>query len=84
MLSAVFLDSCAFALPPARIGNYVSSAHQAGDDAFTRSNQQPLQTGLVIVSDTAELVQLRIFRKRLLLASEKAYSGTWAVRFLWR
>lgn len=37
-----------------------------------------------MVSDTSELVQLRIFRKRLLLASEKAYSGTWAVRFMWR
>ncbi len=84
MLSAVFLVSCAFALPPAGIGNYVSSEHEAGDDAFMRINQRPLQTGLVMVLDTAELVQLRIFRKRLLLASEKDYSGTWAVRFLWR
>ncbi|MGH7147140.1 MAG: hypothetical protein ACREIJ_04465 [Nitrospiraceae bacterium] len=55
MLSAVFLVSCASAVPPARIGDYVSSEHQAGDDAFTRINQRPLQAGLVVVSDTADL-----------------------------
>jgi hypothetical protein len=54
MLSAVFLVSCASTVPPARIGEYVSSEHQAGDDAFTRINQRPLQAGLVVVSDTEE------------------------------
>jgi hypothetical protein len=55
MLSAVLLVSCASAIPPARIGDYVSSDHQVGDDAFARINQRPLQTGLVVVSDTTEL-----------------------------
>jgi len=54
MLSAVFLISCASAIPPARIGDYVSSEHQAGDEAFARIDQRPLQAGLVVVSDTAE------------------------------
>ena len=31
MLSAVFLVSCASAIPPARIGDYVSSGHQPGE-----------------------------------------------------
>ena len=53
LLSVVFLVSCVSAIPPARIGDYVSSGRQAGDDAFTRSDQQPLQAGLVVVSDTA-------------------------------
>ena len=54
MLSAVFVVSCASAIPPARIGEYVSSKHQAGQNAFARINQRPLQAGLVVVSDTAE------------------------------
>jgi hypothetical protein len=54
MLSAVFLVSCASAIPPARIGDYVSSEHQAGGEAFTRIDQRPLQAGLVMVSDMAE------------------------------
>lgn len=54
MLSAVFLVSCASAIPPARIGDYVSSEHQAGDEALARIDQRPLQAGLVVVSDTAE------------------------------
>ena len=54
MLSAVFLVSCASAIPPARIGDYVSSEHKAGDEALTRIDQRPLQAGLVVVSDTAE------------------------------
>ena len=55
MLSTVFLVSCASAIPPARIGDYVPSEHQAGNDAFTKINQRPLQAGLVVVSDTADL-----------------------------
>jgi hypothetical protein len=54
MLSAVFLVSCASAIPPARIGEYVSSGHQVGGDAFTRIDQRPLEAGLVVLSDTAE------------------------------
>ena len=46
MLSVAFLVSCASTIPPARIGDYVSSEHRAGDDAFTRINQRPLQVGL--------------------------------------
>lgn len=54
MLSAVFLVSCASAIPPARIGEYVSLWRQVGGDAFMRIDQRPLQAGLVVVSDTAE------------------------------
>jgi len=54
MLSAVFLVSCASANPPARIGDYVSSEHQADGEAFTRIDQRPVQAGLVMVSDMAE------------------------------
>jgi len=54
MLSTVFLVSCASAIPPARIGDYVSSERQVGENAFARINQRPLQAGLVVVSDTAE------------------------------
>ena len=52
-LSAVFLVSCASAIPPARIGDYISTEHLAGENAFTRIKQRPLQAGLVVVSDTA-------------------------------
>ena len=55
ILSVVFLVSCASAIPPARIGEYVSSKHRAGDGAFTTINQRPLQAGFVVVSDTADL-----------------------------
>ena len=54
MLSTVFLVSCASAIPPARIGDYISSEHQAGDGAFARVDQRPLQAGLVVVSDMTE------------------------------
>lgn len=54
ILSAAFLASCASAIPPARIGVYVSSEHQAGGDAFTMIDQRPLRAGLVVVSDTAD------------------------------
>ena len=36
MLSAVFVVSCASTIPSARIGDYVSSERQAGDEAFAR------------------------------------------------
>jgi len=53
MLGAAFLVSCAAAIPPARIGDYISSERLAGENAFARMNQRPLQAGLVVVSDTA-------------------------------
>jgi hypothetical protein len=54
ILNVAFLASCASAVPPARIGDYVSSVRQVGGNAFTRIDQRPLQAGLVVVSDTAE------------------------------
>ena len=54
MLSAVLLVSCASAIPPARIGEYVPSEHRAGDEAFRRINQRPLEAGLVVVSDMGD------------------------------
>jgi hypothetical protein len=55
MVSAVFLVSCASAIPPARIGDYVSSKHRASGSAVTTIYQRPLRAGLVVVSDTADL-----------------------------
>jgi hypothetical protein len=37
------------------MGDYVSSTHRTGHDGLTAINQRPLQTGLVVVSDTADL-----------------------------
>ncbi len=54
MLSAVLFVSCASAVPPARIGEYVSSWRQVSSEAFTKIDQRPVQAGLVMVSDTAE------------------------------
>jgi len=54
MLNMALLVSCASAVPPARIGDYLSSGRQASGDAFTRIDQRPLEVGLVMVSDTAD------------------------------
>jgi hypothetical protein len=54
MLTAVFVVSCASAIPLAQIGDYVSSERQAGDEALTRIDQRPLQAGLIVVSDRPE------------------------------
>jgi hypothetical protein len=53
MLSMALLVSCASAIPPARIGDYLSPGRQASNDAFMRIDQRPLEIGLVMVSDTA-------------------------------
>lgn len=53
VLSAVCVVSCASAIPPARIGDYVSSERKAGDEALARIDQRPLQAGLIVLSDTA-------------------------------
>ena len=54
MLSAALLASCASAVPPSRLGDYVSSEHRAGESALTQIEQRPFKAGLVLVSDTAE------------------------------
>ena len=54
ILSGVLLASCASAIPPPRIGDYVSSRYQVDSDALAKISQRPLRTGLVVVSDTAE------------------------------
>jgi hypothetical protein len=54
MFSAVFLVSCASTIPPARIGDYLSSGSQVDGAAFARIDQRPLQTGLVVVSDAID------------------------------
>lgn len=53
LLSVALSVSCASAIPPARMGDYVSSGHPPGNEAFTRINQGQLQAALVMVSDTA-------------------------------
>ncbi|HET8720643.1 MAG TPA: hypothetical protein VFM24_01365 [Nitrospira sp.] len=54
LLAAVLLTSCASAVPPSRLGDYISSEHRAGENALTQIEQRPLKAGLVLVSDTAE------------------------------
>lgn len=54
MLIVVFLVSCASAVPPARIGEYVSLEHKPDGEVLAQINQRPLQAGLVVVSDTAD------------------------------
>lgn len=54
MLSAVLMVSCASAIPPARMSEYVSSAYQGGGETLTGIGQRPLLAGLVVVSDTTE------------------------------
>ncbi|OGW48281.1 MAG: hypothetical protein A2V62_08245 [Nitrospirae bacterium RBG_19FT_COMBO_58_9] len=54
IVSAVFVVSCASAVPPTRIGDYLPSERQVGDEAFAKIDQRPLQAGLVVVSDTAD------------------------------
>jgi hypothetical protein len=54
IVSALFVVSCASAVPPARIGDYVSAERPSGADALAKIDQRPLQAGLVVVSDTAD------------------------------
>ncbi|HTL62722.1 MAG TPA: hypothetical protein VL261_13850 [Nitrospira sp.] len=54
LFTAVLLSSCALAVPPSRLGDYVSSEHRTGDESLTQIEQRPLKAGLVLVSDTAE------------------------------
>lgn len=54
LLGAVLVTACASAVPPSRLGDYVSAERQVSEEALTRIEQRPLKAGLVLVSDTAE------------------------------
>jgi hypothetical protein len=79
----VFLVSCASAIPPSRIGEYVSSEYKTFDDAFRRINQRPLQTGLVVVSEMAEPAAAPNLPDEALARLGRAYNRGSRVRFLW-
>jgi hypothetical protein len=51
LLSVLLFMSCASAVPPSRIADYISPERQAADEAFVRIEQRPLQAGLLMVSD---------------------------------
>jgi hypothetical protein len=71
ILSVIFLMSCASALPPARIGDYVSSHHsQVGGDEFAWVNQRPLQAGLVVVPERELHADLNLPEEALVRLSE--------------
>ena len=53
-LGAVVLTACASAVPPTRIGDYVSVEHTADEASLLKIEQRPLQAGLVLVSDTTD------------------------------
>ncbi|HEU5202582.1 MAG TPA: hypothetical protein VFT92_07270 [Nitrospira sp.] len=53
-LGAVVLTACASAVPPTRIGDYVSVEHTADEESLLKIEQRPLQAGLVLVSDTTD------------------------------
>src|SRR5262245_61953948 len=53
LLSAALLIGCA-AVPPSRLGDYVSPEQQVSENALTQIEQRPLKAGLVLVSDTAQ------------------------------
>jgi hypothetical protein len=54
LLGAVLVTACASAVPPSRLGDYVSAERQVSEEALTQIEQRPLKAGLVLVSDTAE------------------------------
>ena len=54
LLGAVLISACASAVPPSRLGDYVSAERQVSEEALTQIEQRPLKAGLVLVSDTAE------------------------------
>lgn len=54
LLSAVLFTACASAVPPNRLGDYVSTERQVSQDVLTQVEPRPLKAGLVLVSDTAE------------------------------
>ena len=54
LFGAAVLVACASAVPPNRIGSYLSSEHLVGDDALTKLDQRPIEAGLVLVSDISD------------------------------
>ena len=54
LLSALLLTACASAVPPSRLGDYVSLEHRGSEEALSHLEQRPLKAGLVLVSDQAE------------------------------
>jgi hypothetical protein len=54
LLGVMLFIACASAVPPSRLGDYVSSDHRAGADALTQIEPRPLKAGLVLVSDTVD------------------------------
>ena len=54
LLVAGLFAASASAVPPNRLGDYVSSEHRTGEEALTQIEPRPLKAGLVLVSDTAE------------------------------
>ena len=53
-LTAAMLSACASAVPPSRIGDYVSHELKSDEQAILKIEPRPLQAGLVLVSDTAD------------------------------
>ena len=53
-LTAAMLTACASALPPTRIGDYVSPELKPDEEALLKIEPRPLTAGLVLVSDTAD------------------------------
>lgn len=51
---AVLVAACATAVPPNRMGDYLSEEKTGQSESLLGSNQRPLKVGLVIVSDTAD------------------------------
>jgi hypothetical protein len=51
ILMAALAAACASAVPPARIGDYLSPEHRGSNEEFLSIDQQPLKAGLVVVSD---------------------------------
>jgi hypothetical protein len=54
LLATLLLTACASAVPPSRLGDYVSSEHRGSEEALSHVEQRPLRAGLVLVSDTAD------------------------------
>jgi hypothetical protein len=48
------LAACASTLPPARIGNYLSSDNRAVVEPLTKLDNQPLRAGLVLIPDKSD------------------------------
>ncbi|SLM46341.1 conserved protein of unknown function [Nitrospira japonica] len=53
LVSAMLLASCASAVPPSRLGDYLSPESQADAGVFGRLEPRPVPAGLLLVSDTA-------------------------------